>query len=76
MDLCCAGLTDKNIGVSVRYLHTMIRVKDLTASLNFWCDQLGLVEVKRSEHESGRFTLVFLAGAVDEARRVIRRHLC
>ncbi|MCO4837195.1 MAG: VOC family protein [Oceanospirillaceae bacterium] len=52
----------------MRYLHTMIRVKDLTASLNFWCDQLGLVEVKRSEHESGRFTLVFLAGAVDEAQ--------
>jgi len=51
----------------VRYLHTMIRVKDLTASLDFWCNQLGLVEVKRSEHESGRFTLVFLAGAIDEA---------
>jgi len=45
----------------------MIRVKDLTASLDFWCNQLGLVEVKRSEHESGRFTLVFLAGAIDEA---------
>ena len=50
----------------MRYLHTMIRVKDLKASLEFWCHQLGMVEVKRTDYESGRFTLVFLAAALDE----------
>ena len=50
----------------MRYLHTMIRVSDLKASLNFWCNQLGLVEVKRTDYESGRFTLVFLAAPFDE----------
>ena len=50
----------------MRYLHTMIRVKDLEASLEFWCHQLGMVEVKRTDYESGRFTLVFLAAALDE----------
>ena len=50
----------------MRYLHTMIRVGDLKASLEFWCNQLGLVEVKRTDYESGRFTLVFLAAALDE----------
>jgi len=50
----------------MRYLHTMIRVRDLEASLEFWCSQLGMVEVKRKDYESGRFTLVFLAGALDE----------
>ena len=52
----------------MRYLHTMIRVKDLEASLEFWCHRLGMVEVKRTDHESGRFTLVFLAAALDEER--------
>jgi lactoylglutathione lyase len=50
----------------MRYLHTMVRVKDLKASLRFWCDQLGLIEVKRTDYESGRFTLIFLAAALDE----------
>lgn len=50
----------------MRYLHTMIRVKDLEASLVFWCDQLGLVETKRSDNEGGKFTLVFLAAPLDE----------
>ena len=50
----------------MRYLHTMIRVKDLEASLAFWCDQLGLVETKRSDNEGGKFTLVFLAAPLDE----------
>ncbi|MFK7903424.1 MAG: VOC family protein, partial [Nitratireductor sp.] len=40
----------------MRYLHTMVRVKDLDASLEFYCGQLGMVEVRRSEHEAGRFT--------------------
>ncbi|MDQ1154919.1 VOC family protein [Brevundimonas sp. SORGH_AS_0993] len=45
----------------MRYLHTMVRVKDLEASLYFYCDLLGLQEVRRTENEAGRFTLVFLA---------------
>jgi lactoylglutathione lyase len=43
------------------YLHTMIRVRDLDASLRFYCDGLGLVETRRMENPQGRFTLVFLA---------------
>lgn len=45
----------------MRYLHTMVRVKDLTASLHFYCDLLGLVEVKRTDYEQGRFSLIFLS---------------
>ncbi|RMH41747.1 MAG: lactoylglutathione lyase [Deltaproteobacteria bacterium] len=45
----------------MRYLHTMIRVYDLDAALDFFCDKLGLVETRRSDHPAGRFTLVFLA---------------
>jgi len=44
----------------MRYLHTMIRVRDLPAALHFFCEGLGLVEVRRRDHEQGRFTLVFL----------------
>ncbi len=44
----------------MRYLHTMVRVQDLDASLHFYCDLLGLQEVRRVENEAGRFTLVFL----------------
>jgi lactoylglutathione lyase len=44
----------------MRYLHTMIRVLDLPAALRFFCDGLGLVEVRRRDHEKGRYTLVFL----------------
>jgi len=55
----------------MEYLHTMVRVKDLDASLDFYCDKLGLVEISRVENEKGRFTLVFLAapGDADAARR-------
>jgi lactoylglutathione lyase len=51
----------------MRYLHTMVRVKDLDASLTFYCGLLGLKEVMRSENEKGRFTLVFLAAPHDAA---------
>jgi len=44
----------------MRYLHTMIRVRDLPAALRFFCDGLGLREIRRRDHEAGRFTLVFL----------------
>ena len=49
----------------MRYLHTMVRVADLNASLDFYTQGLGLVEVRRKESEKGRFTLVFLAAAED-----------
>ena len=49
----------------MEYLHTMIRVKDLDRALDFFCDKLGLKEIRRSEHERGRFTLVFLATGPD-----------
>jgi lactoylglutathione lyase len=44
----------------MRYLHTMIRVKDLPAALRFFCEGLGLREIRRRDHEQGRYTLVFL----------------
>ncbi|ATC24246.1 lactoylglutathione lyase [Caulobacter vibrioides] len=49
----------------MRYLHTMIRVRDLDASLRFYCEGLGLQEMYRTENEKGRFTLVFLAAPED-----------
>ena len=54
----------------MRYLHTMVRVSDLEASLRFYCELLGLREVRRRENESGRFTLVFLAAPGDEDAQV------
>ena len=57
----------------MRYLHTMVRVTDLDASLRFWCDALGLSEVRRLENEKGRFTLVFLAAPKDQARSAAER---
>lgn len=50
----------------MKYLHTMVRVRDLDASLDFYCAKLGLVEVSRSENPGGRFTLVFLSAPGDE----------
>ncbi|ANE57279.1 VOC family protein [Methylomonas sp. DH-1] len=49
----------------MRYLHTMVRVKDLAESLDFYCNKLGLAEVRRMDSEAGRFTLVYLAAALD-----------
>ncbi|MCQ8181953.1 VOC family protein [Methylomonas sp. SURF-1] len=49
----------------MRYLHTMVRVKDLAESLDFYCNKLGLAEVRRMESEAGRFTLVYLAAPQD-----------
>ena len=50
----------------MRYLHTMVRVADVDASLDFYCNKLGLKEVRRYENEQGRFTLIFLAASEDE----------
>ena len=49
----------------MRYLHTMVRVKDVDASLDFYCNKLGMVEVRRTESQQGRFTLIFLAAQKD-----------
>ena len=54
----------------MKYLHTMVRVTDIDASLDFYCDKLGLVELRRHESEQGRFTLVFLAAPGDEDAQV------
>lgn len=54
----------------VKYLHTMVRVKDIDASLDFYCDKLGLEELSRYDSEQGRFTLVFLAAPGDSDAQV------
>tara|TARA_R110002167_G_scaffold1445_1_gene7075 strand:+ start:40087 stop:40506 length:420 start_codon:yes stop_codon:yes gene_type:complete len=54
----------------MKYLHTMIRVSDLDATLDFFCRKLGLKEIQRREVEQGRFTLVFLAAPGDEDAQI------
>ncbi len=54
----------------MKYLHTMVRVTDIDESLDFYCNKLGLNEIKRYESEQGRFTLVFLAAPGDEEAQV------
>jgi lactoylglutathione lyase len=49
--------------LTMKYLHTMVRVTDLEASLDFYCNKLGLQQLKRHDNEGGRFTLVFLGAA-------------
>jgi lactoylglutathione lyase len=58
----------------MKYLHTMVRVADIDASLDFFCNKLGLVELKRYDSEQGRFTLVFLAAPGDEEAQVELTH--
>ena len=58
----------------MKYLHTMVRVRDLDESLRFYVDQLGLVEMNRVDVEAGRFTLVFLAAPGDETAQVELTH--
>ena len=54
----------------MKYLHTMVRVSDLDASLAFYCEQLGLEELRRYDSEAGRYTLVFLAAPGDSDAQV------
>jgi len=54
----------------MKYLHTMVRVKDLEASLDFYCNKLGLKEIKRKDIEAGRFSLIFLAPEGQEEAQV------
>ncbi|MDO8940740.1 MAG: VOC family protein [Methylicorpusculum sp.] len=49
----------------MRYLHTMVRVRNLDESLDFYCNKLGMQEINRMESEQGRFTLVYLAAPLD-----------
>lgn len=52
----------------MQYLHTMVRITDINESLDFYCNKLGMSEVRRIENDRGRFTLIFLAANNDEAR--------
>ena len=54
----------------MKYLHTMVRVSDIDESLDFYCNKLGLVELRRKASEQGRFTLIFLAAPGDEDAQV------
>ena len=58
----------------MKYLHTMVRVTDIDASLRFYCDLLGLEERRRIDVEAGRFTLVFLSAPGDESAQVELTH--
>lgn len=49
----------------MRYLHTMVRVANIEDSLDFYCNKMGMTEVRRMDHEGGRFTLIFLAASED-----------
>jgi lactoylglutathione lyase len=57
----------------MRYLHTMVRVADVEKSLDFYCNKLGMREVRRVESEAGRFTLIFLAAPEDSAQAAAQR---
>ena len=54
----------------MKYLHTMVRVKDIDSSLDFYCNKLGLEEIRRIDSEQGRFTLVFLSAPGDSEAQV------
>lgn len=58
----------------MKYLHTMVRVADLEASLDFYCAKLGLEELRRIDNEAGRFSLVFLAAPGDSEAQVELTH--
>jgi lactoylglutathione lyase len=58
----------------MKYLHTMVRVGDIGASLRFYCDALGLKELSRKDYPQGRYTLVFLAAPGDEEAQVELTH--
>lgn len=54
----------------MKYLHTMVRVTDVDASLDFYCNKLGLKQVRRTDNDKGRFSLIFLAAPGDESAQV------
>jgi lactoylglutathione lyase len=57
----------------MRYLHTMVRVTDIAASLDFYCTKLGMVEVRRMDNPAGKFTLIFLAAPDDKMSGMEKR---
>ena len=57
----------------MRYLHTMVRVANIDDSLDFYCNKMGMEEVRRVDHEGGRFTLIFLAGRDDKESGIASR---
>ncbi len=57
----------------MRYLHTMVRVKNIDESLDFYCNKMGMEEVRRVENEGGRFTLIFLAAGEDKETGIATR---
>ena len=57
----------------MKYLHTMVRVADVEKSLDFYCNKLGLEEIRRHENEKGRFTLIFLAAPSDKGTSAAKR---
>jgi lactoylglutathione lyase len=75
-----AGLTDRSqprprgeTVMPMRYLHTMVRVSNIERSLDFYCSKLGMQEVRRTESESGRYTLIFLAAPEDKGKAAAER---
>lgn len=58
----------------MQFLHTMVRVADLDASLKFYCDHLGLIERRRKQSEAGRFTLIFLGAPGDDGPEIELTH--
>src|SRR6185437_561082 len=60
----------------MKYLHTMVRVTDLEESRRFYCEALGLRELRRIDNEKGRFTLVFLAAPSDESAQLELTYNC
>jgi lactoylglutathione lyase len=58
----------------MKYLHTMVRISDPVASLRFYCEGLGLEEVRRSDNENGRYTLIFLRAPGDDAGEIELTH--
>ena len=58
----------------MKYLHTMVRISDVETSLDFYCNKLGLKELRRYDSEQGRFTLIFLAAAGNESAMVELTH--
>ncbi len=62
--------TGKN---AMRYLHTMVRIRDIDQSLDFYVNKLGLEEIRRIDNEKGRFTLIFLAAPADKDRALSER---
>lgn len=66
LELSLYNRRNRRKGNTMKYLHTMVRVSDLDESLHFYCDLLGMREIRRYDNEQGRFTLVFVAAPGDE----------